>query len=143
MGPTSLRAREHASMVGCSLCSSSLVESPLFGLHIFWIGPDEVAITASRVCLAAMNPFLKRLLYGTGYIAVNSAVPIRWPDVEADAVRTVLEAIANRGKRERKVPWNFCHLIARFADYLCESSDTLSLVFDTTSKREHLSGMCF
>jgi len=124
--------------------SHPALSNPRFLDCTFLMGPAKVEISASGVCLAAMNPVLKRILYGTGCIAaVDPSVPIQWPDFDADAVRAVLQAVARRGKQEVTVPINNVDSAARFVDYLCESSEKLKLYFDTPFERELLDGIIF
>ena len=37
----------------------------------FLVGPDKTELKANRACLATMNPVMKNMLYGTGFIVVD------------------------------------------------------------------------
>jgi hypothetical protein len=109
----------------------------------FLVGPNRTEIKANRAVLAAMNPVLKLMLYGTGIITVNPSRPIEWAEFEAEAVRLVFESLRKRAKKEVVIPEILVDSARRFAHFIGETEWTLNIYFDTPYKREYVDGVEF
>ncbi|KAL3904874.1 MAG: hypothetical protein SGILL_009900 [Bacillariaceae sp.] len=104
----------------------------------FIVGADKEEVKANRLALAAMNPVLSRILFGTGIIAVDSSKPIEWPEFDVGAVRCVFLALLQRGSKEVVVPLESVEPAKALLDYLMETREDLNLYYDTPFKREFL-----
>jgi hypothetical protein len=107
----------------------------------FLVGPNRTEIKANRAVLAAMNPVLKLMLYGTGIITVDPYKPIEWAEFEAEAVRLVFESLRKRAKEEVVIPEILVDSARRFAHFIGETDWTLNIYFDTPYKRENVNGV--
>lgn len=96
----------------------------------FLVGPDKTPVIAHRAILAAMNPILKKMLYGTGMITVDQSKPIEWPDVDDQVVPVVIRAIENRGKCPRILPFELRNPLDQFLDYIGETKASTNIVVD-------------
>jgi len=109
----------------------------------FIVGPTNEEIKANRAVLASLNPVLYRILYGTGSISVDPSQPIRWPDFDALAVKKVLLAMVQLGKKEVVVPSDVVPSAEAFVDYLIETPRKLNLYYETPFAREFENGASF
>lgn len=107
----------------------------------FLVGLDKTEVKANRACLAAMNPVLKAMMYGSGQIVVDPQKPIEWPEFDPQAVVLVFQAVLSRGKTEVVIPVGLAEHVKSFLNFICESEKTVKVYFDTEYERKHGNGV--
>ena len=101
----------------------------------FLVGPEKIELKASRACLAAMSPVMKKIFYGTGQIVVDPAKAIEWPDYQVEAIRLVFNALMARRRKEPSYQWSSVNRVSNSQTTFAKRQESLNVKFETEFQR--------